>query len=66
MSDGRVCLGWPTVVIDNSEGREIVADPALIESKLRELAAARLPVTLVGQSNQLRCSPTQVWVNQEK
>jgi len=53
------------VVTDSSAGREIVADPKLVESKLRSISAARLPVTLVGQSNQLRCSPTQLWVNQE-
>jgi hypothetical protein len=66
VSDGRICLGWPTVVVDGNGGREIIADPALIESKLREIAAARWPVTLVGQSNPLRCSPTQLWVSQEK
>jgi len=72
MSDGAICFGWPSVVIDHADKREIVMDdssifiPPLIESRLREVALARLPVISFGQSDPKHCSPTLLWVDQRK
>ena len=64
MSDGTICYGWPMVLIDGASGREIVANPRLIGSKLESIAAAQLPVKLYGQSSDAQCSPSMVWVDQ--
>jgi len=65
--NGDVCLGWPTVVQDRESGREILtADSSGIESKLNEMAAVRLPVALIGQSDPKHCSPTLLWINRAR
>ena len=62
---GEMCFGWPTVVVDGSGGREVlVAGSSIIESKLKDIAARRVPVATIGQSDAARCSPTLLWINE--
>lgn len=66
-SGGNVCLGWPTIVQDGDGGREIVAAGSPeVESKLRELAAAAVAVSVIGQSDPKHCSPSLLWVNRDR
>jgi hypothetical protein len=60
LSNGTVCLGWPTAVIDGTERREIVADQALY-AELKRIADEHRSVVFAGQSDPQRCSPTIVW-----
>jgi hypothetical protein len=58
LSSGMTCYGWPTVVLDRREGREIVASGSKrIPSVLREVAAQHLEVSLAGEATPGRCSP---------
>jgi hypothetical protein len=63
LSDGRTCYGWPTVMLDRTYGREIVAASELkeLEPLLREIAAKRWPVRLAGQKELGKCSPSLLW-----
>ncbi|HYL35039.1 MAG TPA: hypothetical protein VEV17_03900 [Bryobacteraceae bacterium] len=62
---GEMCFGWPTVVVDGSGGREILsAGSSIIESKLKDILARRVPVALIGQSDPAGCSPTLLWIDQ--
>ncbi|HTW67504.1 MAG TPA: hypothetical protein VME17_22955 [Bryobacteraceae bacterium] len=63
LSDGSTCYGWPTVMVDRSDGREIVAETARkeLEPLLKEIAAKRWPVTFAGQKELGKCSPSLLW-----
>jgi hypothetical protein len=64
LSNGTVCYGWPTVVVDRSDGREIVAEPKRLNTALQEIMRERRTVILAGQSEPDRCSPTLLWAIQ--
>jgi hypothetical protein len=58
LSNGMTCYGWPTVVLDRSDGREIVAaESKKIPTVLREIAAQHLAVSLAGEATHGHCSP---------
>ncbi len=63
LSDGRTCFGWPTVMVDRPDGREIVAETERkeLEPLLREIATKEYPVRLAGQKELGRCSPSLLW-----
>jgi len=61
LSNGTVCIGWPTAVIDGPEGREIVADQSALRAALERMANEHRTVVFAGQSDPERCSPTIVW-----
>jgi hypothetical protein len=65
-SDGRTCYGWPTVMLDRANGREIVAESETkdLEPLLREIAAKQYPVTLAGQKEVDKCSPSLLWARE--
>ena len=58
LSNGMTCYGWPTVVLDRREGREIVAaESKKVPSVLQEIAAQHIAVSLAGEAILGRCSP---------
>lgn len=58
LSNGATCYGWPTVVIDSRDGREIVAgESRRISVALHNIAAQHLAVSLSGEAAPGRCSP---------
>jgi hypothetical protein len=58
LSNGITCYGWPTVVLDRREGREIVAaESKKVPSVLQEIAAQHIAVSLAGEATPGRCSP---------
>jgi hypothetical protein len=57
LSDGTVCYGIPTVMLDSKNGREIVAESENPEPLLRQVIEERSAVVLVGQRELNRCSP---------
>jgi hypothetical protein len=61
LSDGTVCYDWPTLVLDNQNGREIVAASEHPEALLQSIVEQRLPVVLAGQRDPNRCSPVLLW-----
>jgi len=63
LSDGTTCYGWPTVMLDRGDKREIVAESELtdLEPLLREVAAQHITVVLTGQKEPGRCSPALLW-----
>jgi len=61
LSNGTVCYGWPTVILDGSAGREIVAEPKRLNAALQEVMRDQGPVVLSGQTDPDRCSPTVLW-----
>ncbi|MDP9114124.1 MAG: hypothetical protein M3O20_10640 [Acidobacteriota bacterium] len=61
LSNGTVCLGWPTTVIDGPNGREIVADPNRLRTALERIVHEQRPVVFAGQTDSKRCSPTTAW-----
>jgi hypothetical protein len=66
LSNGAVCFGWPTVVIDGSDGRHIVADPKnRLRAALQQIVEEQRTVMLAGQSDPERCSPTIMWAMQK-
>lgn len=63
LSDGKRCYGWPTVMLDRPDSREIVAETERkeLEPLLREIAAKQYPVRLAGEKELGKCSPSLVW-----
>ena len=61
LSNGTICYGWPTVVIDRTDSREIVAEPEQLSQLLQEIVKVRRTVVLAGESDRERCSPTVLW-----
>lgn len=65
LSNGTVCYDWPIVMLDDKDGREIVAeseDPEpLLPKILRKIIDRRLDVFLAGQRDPKRCSPVLLW-----
>ena len=61
LSDGTICYGWPTVMVDDAEGREIVAESQHPERLLQRIIEQGRKVVLVGQRDPKRCSPVLVW-----
>jgi hypothetical protein len=63
LSNGTICYGWPTVMVDRAEKREIVAESELIDLQrlLQEIVEKRYTVTLAGQKEPGRCSPVLLW-----
>ena len=63
LSDRTICYGWPTVMIDRANKREIVAESELrdLQPLLQEIVADQFTVVLAGQSETGRCSPTLLW-----
>jgi hypothetical protein len=61
LSDGTFCYDWPTVVLDNPNGREIVAGSEHPEALIRSIVEQRRPVVLSGQRDANRCSPVLLW-----
>lgn len=61
LSDGTVCYGRPTVVLDRAGGREIVAEPKRLNAALQEVVDSRHAVVLTGQTDSGRCSPAMLW-----
>jgi hypothetical protein len=61
--DGRICFGYPGIVIDRPGGREaqMVGRSAEAAALLDELIEARRPVVLTGQTDEDHCSPTVIW-----
>jgi hypothetical protein len=68
LCDGSTCYGWPTVMLDRLDGREIVAETEgkELEPLLREVAAKQYLVTLAGQKEQGKCSPALLWARARK
>jgi hypothetical protein len=64
LSNGTVCYGWPTVVFDGANGREIVAEPRRLQPLLQKIVDQRRTVVLAGQTESKRCSPTLLWAPQ--
>lgn len=61
LSSGVTCYGWPTVVLDGPEGREIAgASSERVVSALRKIRDQKLAVTVSGQVAAGRCSPVLV------
>jgi len=60
LSNGAVCFGWPVVVIEGQDGREIVADPKRLQSVLQQIVTEQRTVVFAGQSNAERCGPITV------
>jgi hypothetical protein len=61
LSDKTVCYGWPTVMLDGADGREIVAESEHPELLLRKIIDQRRKVILIGQRDPKRCSPVLLW-----
>lgn len=61
LSNGTICYGWPTVILDRVDGREIMAEQKYLKSLLQELVDQRRTVVLAGQTELERCSPTILW-----
>lgn len=61
LSNGTVCYGWPIVVIDRANGREIVAESKQLNARLQDIVDQRRTVVLAGQNDPERCSPTVLW-----
>jgi hypothetical protein len=61
LSNGTICYGWPLLVVDRNEGRDIVADPKQLNTLLQELVRERRSVVLTGQTEAEGCSPTALW-----
>lgn len=68
LSDGTTCYGWPTVMIDRQNGRQIVAatEKHDLERLLRQIADEKLSVLLAGQKEPGRCSPVLLWARDPK
>jgi hypothetical protein len=64
LSNGTVCYGWPLLVIDRNDGRDIVADPKHLNTLLQELVRERRNITLTGQTEAELCNPTALWATQ--
>jgi hypothetical protein len=65
LSNGTVCFGWPTTVIDGPGGREIVADPDHLRTALERIVNEQRTVVFAGQTDPERCSPTIAWAMQQ-
>lgn len=61
LSNGTVCYGWPIVVIDGANGREIVTESKQLNARLQDIVDQRRTVVLAGQNDPERCSPTVLW-----
>jgi len=61
LSNGTVCYDWPTVMLDDTDGREIVAESEHPELLLRKIIEQRRKVILIGQRDLKRCSPVLLW-----
>jgi hypothetical protein len=63
LSDGTICYGWPTVIMDRANKREIVAESESSDPQplLKEIVAEQFTVVLAGQRETRRCSPTLLW-----
>jgi hypothetical protein len=62
LSDGETCYGWPTVILDRPDGREIVASSSnKLPAILHEIVDQGLPVSFSGQTSPGRCSPAYLW-----
>ena len=65
LSNGTMCFGWPTTVIDGPDGREIVADPDRLRAALETTAKEQRAVVFAGQTEPRRCSPTIAWATRQ-
>jgi hypothetical protein len=61
LSNGTVCYGWPTVMMDGEDGREIVAESEHPLPLLKKIMQQRRTVVLAGQKDPKRCSPILLW-----
>jgi len=63
LSDGTICYGWPTVMIDRNRKREIVteSESSDLHQLLQEIVEQHYTVVLAGQRETGRCSPTLLW-----
>jgi hypothetical protein len=61
LSNGAVCFGWPIIVLDGTDGREIVADPKGLRAALERVVNEQRTVGLAGETDPERCSPTILW-----
>ena len=61
LSNGTLCYGWPTVVLDGENEREIVANSEHPEVLLHKIIEQRSRVVLAGQQDPKRCSPMLLW-----
>jgi len=66
LSNGTVCYGWPTVVLDAPSGREIMAEPKLVRPLLQQIVDQRRTVILTGETEPGRCSPSVLWAPRER
>jgi len=55
-SDGKTRVGWPSVVIDGPQGRDIFAQDDQKEEVLRRLVREKYRVKLLGAIQSQRCS----------
>jgi hypothetical protein len=63
LSNGTVCDGWPTVVLDRPGGREIAAEAEPVKALLHEIIDQQLSVVMTGRTDLKRCSPTVIWAS---
>ena len=61
LSNGAVCFGWPIIVLDGPDGREIAADPKGLRAALERVVNEQRTVVLTGETDPERCSPTILW-----
>jgi hypothetical protein len=61
LSNGTVCYGWPTVMLDDEDGREIVAESERPQPLLQKIIEQRSTVVLAGQKDPKRCIPILLW-----
>ncbi len=61
LSNGTVCYGWPTVVMDSDDGREIIAESERLQPALQKILDQRRTVVLAGQKDPEQCSPVLLW-----
>ena len=61
LSNGIICLRPSLLVVDRNGEPDIVADPSQLNARLQELAGERRNVSLMGQTEAERCSPTALW-----
>lgn len=67
LSDGTVCYGQPTVVMDIGGRREIIgARVSDVMDAWSRVSQTRLPVAVIGSVSGNRCVPSVLWASDER